>query len=89
MHVAHVVWIYCVSDYRATNASVALVTKARYSCDGRTCVDTLYAGSLCDGLFKPLKSHHCTTAVNNFIWLYIYLICVVWLNIFIYIAKRP
>jgi hypothetical protein len=46
MHVAHIVWTYRVPDYRATNASVALVTNARCSPDGRTRVDTLYAGSL-------------------------------------------
>jgi hypothetical protein len=43
----------------------------------------------CGGLSKLLKSHHSATFVNNFVWISIFLFCVVWHHIFLYIAKWP
>jgi hypothetical protein len=80
-------------DYRAIIVPVALITKACcvvvalmvahvLTPDTRACTRVDYGG-----LFKPLKSHHNATFVNNFVWLYILFDCVVWHYIFIYIAK--
>jgi hypothetical protein len=61
--------------------------------DGHTRVDARYVRTCTrvdyGGLFKPPKVTLYATFVNNFVCLYILFDCVVWHNIFIYIAKWP
>jgi hypothetical protein len=56
--------------------------------DGRTRIDTSYAGACtrveCGGLSEPLRLLCRATFVNNFFSLYILFDCVVWHYIFIY-----
>jgi hypothetical protein len=93
-HVAHVTWTYLVPRLPSHNCACFACYESLLCCDspdGRTHVDARYARACtrvdCGELFMTLKSHHNTTFVNNFIWLYILFDCVVWHHIFIYIAK--
>jgi hypothetical protein len=101
-HVAYVVWtnrvpllrtlcgLIVYPGYRATIASVALVTKACCVVIAMMVAHTLMPtlgvvlAWIVMGLFKPLKSHYCATFVNNFVWLYILFDCVVYHHIFVY-----
>jgi hypothetical protein len=94
--IAPVAWTYRVAQLPSNNFACCTYYKRLLCCrspDGRTRVDARYNRACtrvdCGGLFKPLKSHHNATFVNNFIYLYILFDCVVWHHIFIYIAKWP
>jgi hypothetical protein len=85
------VWIYHVHRLPRHNCASRACYGGLLCCrgpDGRTRVDTRYARDCtrvdCGGLFKPLKSQHSATFVNNFVWLYILFDCVMASYIYIY-----
>jgi hypothetical protein len=93
--VAHVVWTFRVPRLSSHICACCSCYEGLLCCrspDGRTRIDTSYAGSCthveCGGLSEPLRLLCRATFVNNFS-LYILFDWVVWHHIFIYIAKWP
>jgi hypothetical protein len=93
MRLLRTLWTYRVPRLSSHNCACYEGLLCCRSPDGRTRIDTSYAGACthveCCGLSKPLRLLCRVTFVNNFVSLYILFHCVVWHHIFIYIAKWP
>jgi hypothetical protein len=89
--IAHVVWTFRVPRLSSHICACCACYEGLLCCrssDGRTRIDTSYAGACtrveCGGLSEPLRLLCRATFVNNFFSLYILFDCVVWHYIFIY-----
>jgi hypothetical protein len=92
----YIAWTYCVPQLPSHNCACCACYGGLLCCcipDGRTRIDPIYVEAYTcvehGGLFEPLKSHHCASFVNNFVWPYILFDCVVLYYIVIFIAKWP